>query len=251
MDNTNNTGGQVYAQQPQPQLPQMESQMTSPVPDGVNPPVAPESNGAQRKSKMPIVIAVVVAVIAIIGAIIAIIMIGNSAGGDGQKTAKANPAETVIGPDSKDYSIIDIERNTTLMRLVAAVESYQTDNGGTLPFGENVRLGEDFIQRYIDTTCVSAVDNGDEVRYSSCSEEFSDFSDKGPFSVVYNGSAEQLKYDGDLADVSGEIKEEKTFYAYSFAYCGGGGKVLKGDDKYSVAIFGKLTTGEVICQDNH
>lgn len=256
MDNSNNTSGQVFPQQPQ--LPQMEPptppQMTPPMQGQTDGFTAP--NGAPGKKALPVIIIAAIVAIVVVGAAIAIIIMANGKStGDKQKqpeVAKQEPVETEIGQDSEEYSYIDIERNNTLMRLVAAVESYQMDNNDGLPFGDGKKIGEDLVQLYIDTTCVSTVDNGDEVRYSSCSEEFSDFSDNGAFSVYYKGVADDKSFDNEgKVDVSDEIKEEKGFYAYSHVYCGGKGKLLESDNWNSVAILGKLSTGEIICQDNH
>ena len=252
MDNSNNTGSQAYSPQPQPQLPSMGPQM--PQVSGVaNPPIAPAPSGSLHKNRVPLIFAIVAAVVIMIAIVVAVILFARGeSGSETPKTAKIEPTETVIEGDSEDYSLADIDRNGNLMRLVAAAESYQLDHDGKLPFGDGVKIGEDFVKVYIEKECETTVDSGKEARFSYCPPEFSDFSDRGAFFIVYNGSADGLTFDSDgLVDVSSSVKDIKGFYAYSHVYCGGNGRLLKSEKENALAVLGKLTTGEIICQDNH
>ena len=250
MDNSNNTGNQAYS--PQPQLPSMGPQMPQ-VSGATNPPITPVPSGTLHENRVPLIFAIATAVIIMIAIVVAVILFARGqSGSETPKTAKIEPTETVIEEDSEDYSLADIDRNGNLMRLVAAAESYQLDHDGKLPFGDGVKIGEDFVKVYIEGECETTVDSGKEARFSYCPPEFLDSSDRGTFFIVYNGAADGLVFDSDgLVDVSSNVKDIKGFYAYSHVYCGGNGRLLKSEKENALAVLGKLTTGEIICQDNH
>ena len=108
MDNSNNTSGQVFPQQPQ--LPQMEPptppQMTPPMQGQTDGFTAP--NGAPGKKALPVIIIAAIVAIVVVGAAIAIIIMANGKStGDKQKqpeVAKQEPVETEISQDSEEYS---------------------------------------------------------------------------------------------------------------------------------------------------
>lgn len=146
------------------------------------------------------------------------------------------------------------QREDDLARVLTAVNDFQTNNNGKTPFNIGTdnsggRLGT-FVIRYLDGECRSTTDTGTEGVFSSCGQQFSDPQGE-PYSLVYNGSAKGKTYTADQSDVSDDIDDERTFYAYTYASCGDEGKVKKGTGERDVAIFLKEEGGAIACNDNH
>lgn len=241
-------------QQAQPQMRPMQTGAQ------LSPETMPARMGAQvqdstppQKRKNIVAIAVIaITVVLLVVAIVAIAMAANNKPTE-KPDEPPSPDKKVtnkIDDDPESYSPEDVGRNKALKRLVSATKSYQDANGGKTPFDGVTKMGERFVQRYIDASCVTSVDNGEEVRFTSCGQGLSEDAWDASF-IVNKGSTDGLSFDSDGgADISKSVEEEKGFYVYSNARCGGGGTLTGGDSNREVAIFAKLTTGEIICRDN-
>ena len=136
------------------------------------------------------------------------------------------------------------QREDDLARVITAVNSFQSNNSGKVPFSSTATAASlaTFVSRYIDETCEL---KNNAIECSDSSNEFRD--PQGDFySIVSVGEAAE----GDN-DVSSSIANEKTFYGYYNASCGDEGRVKRGTGARDVAVFMKLEGGAIACNDNH
>ena len=136
------------------------------------------------------------------------------------------------------------QREDDLARIITAVNNYQSNNQGKVPFKDGAGIDElgKFVSRYVDSTC--AVDGG-AIKCSDNSNEFRD-----PQGETYKIENKGKAPAGDGTDVSTNMVE-KTFYGYYNATCGDEGIVKAGTGDRDVAVFMKLEGGAIACNDNH
>ena len=134
------------------------------------------------------------------------------------------------------------QREDDLARVITAVNSFQSNNNGKVPFTDSATDATlaTFVSRYIDSTC--ALD-GTTIKCSENSNEFRD-----PQGDTYKIVNKKKAVDG--TDVSTGM-QEKTFYGYYNATCGDEGIVKSGTGDRDVAVFMKLEGGAIACNDNH
>ncbi len=134
------------------------------------------------------------------------------------------------------------QREDDLARIITAVNNYQSNNQGKVPFKNGTTQAQlaQFVSRYIDSTCEL---DGTDIKCSDNSNEFRD-----PQGDTYKIESMGLATDGE--DVSGSM-QEKTFYGYYNATCGDEGIVKSGTGDRDVAVFMKLEGGAIACNDNH
>ncbi|MCR4753439.1 MAG: type II secretion system GspH family protein [Candidatus Saccharibacteria bacterium] len=134
------------------------------------------------------------------------------------------------------------QREDDLARIVTAVNNYQSNNQGKVPFNSGTTAADlaKFVNRYVDSTC--ALD-GTAIKCDANSNEFRD-----PQGDTYKIESKGKAKNG--TDVSDSMKE-KTFYGYYNATCGDEGIVKAGTGDRDVAIFMKLEGGAIACNDNH
>ena len=142
------------------------------------------------------------------------------------------------------------QRADDLSRLLTAVNSYQSNNKGKLPFrkeGTDAKyIDKKFIPRYVDSEC----ETSDGKSYTKCGDQFTD-----PDGVIY-----KIDYMGDQT-AGGDIPAAKfsagdkgfdhEFIVYTNATCGDEAKWLKGTGNRQVAIFMIMEGGATSCNDNH
>ena len=136
------------------------------------------------------------------------------------------------------------QREDDLARIITAVNNYQSNNQGKVPFKDGAGIDElgKFVSRYVDSTC--AVDGG-AIKCSDNSNEFRD-----PQGETYKIENKGKAPAGDGTDVSTNMVD-KTFYGYYNATCGDEGIVKPGTGDRDVAVFMKLEGGAIACNDNH
>ena len=136
------------------------------------------------------------------------------------------------------------QREDDLARIITAVNNYQSNNQGKVPFRNGTTQAQlaQFVSRYIDSTCAL---NGTTIECSDNSNEFRD-----PQGETYKIENKGKAPAGDGTDVSTNMVE-KTFYGYYNATCGDEGIVRSGTGDRDVAVFMKLEGGAIACNDNH
>ena len=134
------------------------------------------------------------------------------------------------------------QREDDLARIITAVNNYQSNNQGKVPFKDSTTAADlaKFVSRYVDSTCVL---DGTAIKCDDNSNEFRD-PQGDTYKIVSKGKAT------DGTDVSGSM-QEKTFYGYYNATCGDEGIVKAGTGDRDVAVFMKLEGGAIACNDNH
>ena len=134
------------------------------------------------------------------------------------------------------------QREDDLARIITAVNNYQSNNQGKVPFKDGATAADlaKFVSRYVDSTCVL---DGTAIKCDDNSNEFRD-----PQGDTYKIESKGKATDG--TDVSGSM-QEKTFYGYYNATCGDEGIVKAGTGDRDVAVFMKLEGGAIACNDNH
>ena len=150
------------------------------------------------------------------------------------------------------------QREDDLARILTAVNNYQTNNNGKVPFGASVTNDKlaDFVTRYIDKECKTKADKNGGVTFSSCSNEFKDPQGEVYF-IVNKGKIDAKVENVDAgkdqqgnATTSGGMQEH-GFYGYANATCGDEAVAEKGTGERDVAVFMKLEGGAIACNDNH
>ena len=142
------------------------------------------------------------------------------------------------------------QREDDLARVLTAVNQYQANNNGKVPFGYSGNKLANFVSRYIDQQC-DATKWSNGTFSEGCSNEFKD-----PQGEIYKmedkGSAKDFTYtNGEYDTTTSDVKNEKTFYGYSYATCGDEGMIVKGTGDRDVAVFMILEGGAIACNDNH
>jgi len=142
------------------------------------------------------------------------------------------------------------QREDDLARIITAVNQYQANNNGKVPFGRDGGEIGNFVKRYVDSTCSYA-----SSAFTCSSNEFRDPQGNN-YNMVDMGLANKtgegaLTFGDGGADVSSAIAKEGTFYGYAYASCGDEGKIIKGTGNRDVAVFMKLEGGAIACNDNH
>ena len=134
------------------------------------------------------------------------------------------------------------QREDDLARIITAVNNYQSNNQGKVPFKDGAGTEDlaKFVSRYVDSTCSW---NGTAIECDDSSNEFRD-PQGDTYKIENKGKA------NDGTDVSGSM-QEKTFYGYYNATCGDEGIVKSGTGDRDVAVFMKLEGGAIACNDNH
>ena len=219
-------------------------------------------NGAENpektKSSLGIVLIIVLVLVAI-GAVVATGFIAYNAGKNDNSVCSGNKDDKSGKDDSGDSGdevLTDkaekrnIQREDDLARVITAAMSYQANNNGKVPFGHDGAYLKNFIIRYIDSDCKDA-DYANGTFSSSCGDMFKDPQGE-TYTMVDKGSIKDMTFDSnDQIDLSGSIKNEKTFYAYTYAACGDDGKAKKSFGERDIAVFMKLEGGKIVYNDNH
>ena len=145
------------------------------------------------------------------------------------------------------------QREDDLARVLTAVNQYQANNNGKVPFGRGGAEIQNFIVRYIDSQCKNGTWNPQNFTFtgdSACSNEFKD-----PQGNVYFmrdlGKVGTGQGAVTAGDISSSIEKEQGFYGVANASCGDEGKVVQGTGDRDVAVYMKLEGGAIACNDNH
>ena len=138
------------------------------------------------------------------------------------------------------------QRGDDLSRILTAVNSYQSNNNGKLPFrveGTDLTIDSNFVSRYIDDKCETT--DGEE--YTACVDQFTD-----PDGTIY-GFSYEANLDEDVTDVAVEGETmDHIFHVYTNATCGDTeGTVDAGSGERQVAIVYWMEGGAISCNDNH
>ena len=141
------------------------------------------------------------------------------------------------------------QREDDLARVLTAVNQYQANNNGKVPFDGTSGNVDNFVKRYLDKTCDPKTGgaNGDTTAHGyTCDAGSNEFRD--PQGDTYGMSDKGKATNG--TDISSGLKE-KNFYGYYNATCGDEGKTNSGTGDRDVAVFMKLEGGAIACNDNH
>ena len=137
------------------------------------------------------------------------------------------------------------QREDDIARVLTAVNSFQTNNSGKVPFTFTDSTGsvdKNFVKRYVDDQC----ETSDGVNYTKCGDQFTD-----PDGTIYILQAkEKLTANKDNLGLPTTVNH--VIYAYVNASCGdpeGTLKVSTGDRQ--VALVYVEEGGAIYCNDNH
>ncbi len=133
------------------------------------------------------------------------------------------------------------QRADDLARLLTAINNYQANNNGKLPFADG-GVQSKFVSRYIDRECSTE----DGLTYKGCGDEFKD-----PDGTIYGFTKPIELSQAKKNALSNVEKMDHKFHPYVYAVCGDENEVLLGTGKRDVAILMKLEGGAVACNDNH
>ncbi len=147
------------------------------------------------------------------------------------------------------------QRGDDLSRVLTAINSYQSNNNGKVPFGTGTGytagVDTNFVPRYIDDKCdtpaAKTVGTGTGAQsalgYSNCVDQFTD-----PDGTIY-----MIKHEAKAtaAGNSAGSTMDHIFHVYTNATCGDEGKYVLGSGDRQVAVFYFLEGGAVSCNDNH
>ena len=139
------------------------------------------------------------------------------------------------------------QREDDFARVLTAVNSFQTNNSGKVPFTATGPIGsgsvdKNFVKRYVDDQC----ETSDGVHYTNCGDQFTD--PDGTIYILY--PREKLTADKDNLNLSTTINH--VIRVYVNASCGdseGTLKVSTGDRQ--VALVYVEEGGAIYCTDNH
>ena len=137
------------------------------------------------------------------------------------------------------------QREDDFARVLTAVNSFQTNNSGKVPFTFTDSTGsvdQNFVKRYVDEKC----DTTDGVTYTNCGDQFTD-----PDGTIYTLQAKE-KLTANKDNLSLPTTVNHIIYAYVNASCGdseGTLKVSTGDRQ--VALVYVEEGGAIYCNDNH
>ena len=137
------------------------------------------------------------------------------------------------------------QREDDFARVLTAVNSFQTNNSGKVPFtftGSTGKVDQNFVKRYVDEKCNTT----DGVTYTNCSGQFTD-----PDGTIYMLQAKE-KLTADKSNLNLPTSVDHTFYAYVNASCGDLEGTLKvSTDDRKVALVYVEEGGAIYCTDNH
>ena len=137
------------------------------------------------------------------------------------------------------------QREDDIARVLTAVNSFQTNNSGKVPFtftGSTGSVDKNFVKRYVDDKC----ETSDGIGYTKCGDQFTD-----PDGTIYILQAKE-KLTADKSSLSLPTTVNHIIYAYVNASCGdseGTLKVSTGDRQ--VALVYVEEGGAIYCNDNH
>ncbi len=141
------------------------------------------------------------------------------------------------------------QREDDLARVITAVNQYQANNNGKVPFGRGTNGAADqtkmpdFVTRYLDSTCNTPADKNGGKTFTCTGNEFRDPQGNIYFIKDMGKITAQTSVPTDMA--------EQGFYGYSNASCGDEGIATVGTGERDVAVFMKLEGGAIACNDNH
>lgn len=136
------------------------------------------------------------------------------------------------------------QREDDISRFLTAGNSYQTNNGGKIPFkvanGTTVTVDSNFVHRYIDKNCTP---NTNASGYT-CDESSNEFRDP-------DGTTYDLQGTGVGAQTLNEEWGTHVIHAYVNATCGDEGTTLAGTGNRQYALMYVLEGNAITCNDNH
>ena len=255
--------------------PQPEMGPTAPITSDMspNPGATPQTEAPKKKFPIvPVVIASVIAIIAAFGITVGILVLVNkeevkipeTSSTEKTKEEKEEPVEEEQTPveeeddeekkeetpsgDSGGGSISALQRsqrNTQRMddlsRLITAINAFQSNNNGKLPFSDG-SVYIYFVSRYVDKSCSTK----DGLTYTGCGTDFKD-----PSGKIY-GFAKPITVSKKIKNAVADVKTmDYKFYPYTNAACGDENEVVLGAGARDVAVLMKIEGGAVVCNDNH
>ena len=136
------------------------------------------------------------------------------------------------------------QREDDFARVLTAVNSFQTNNSGKVPFtftGSTGSVDKNFVKRYVDDQC----ETSDGTNYTKCGDQFTD-----PDGAIYKlWVGEKLTANRDLGFLT---TVDHVIYAYVNASCGDSEGTLKvGTGDRQVALVYVEEGGAIYCNDNH
>ena len=136
----------------------------------------------------------------------------------------------------------NVQRMDDMARVLTAVNSYQSNNNGKLPFTDG-GVQDTFVRRYIDEECSTE----DGLVYSDCSVQFRD-----PKGKNY-GFAVPITVSDNMEDVLTDLNTmDYKFHVFINAACGSDDNTInKGVGSRQFALMMKLEGGTIACNDNH
>ena len=138
------------------------------------------------------------------------------------------------------------QREDDLARVLTAVNSFQTNNSGKVPFTFTDSTGgsvdKNFVKRYVDDQC----NTSDGSYYTNCGDQFTD-----PDGTIYMLQAKE-KLTANKDNLGLPTTVDHTIYAYVNANCGDIEGTLKVGTGYrQVALVYVEEGGAIYCTDNH
>ncbi|MBO4855263.1 hypothetical protein J5500_02560 [Candidatus Saccharibacteria bacterium] len=227
-------------------------------------PMAPISEPSKDSNKNLVVILVILIVAILIAAIVAVVVVINVnkevKGKEVSQTEETKTAEEKKEPEKETEeepeeektpdldklakSRRDTQREDDIARVLTAVNNYQANNNGKIPFTEG-GINPNFIKRYIDNDVVT----NDGMTVTKCGDEFKD-----PNGKCYNfAKPEQLKANKKDA-LKGVTTVNNKIYVFIQARCGDGdGELIYSTSARDVALMYKMEIDEksIACNDNY
>lgn len=185
--------------------------------------------------------------------------------GDGYSSWEDTGLEYIDEQDAEDAlqrSQKDTQRRSDMSRVVTALISYQTNNGGNLPEGPSYWRGVETIDcDSSDTTCIFV---RDYLNSGGAANTFLDPAGE-PYSIditenlVSNGSISSdhgnmfsyLEESSDGYTIGGTLPfDEYVVFVVPGGQCGNNGNVVRAKSERSVAVTYMLEMGEAYCIDS-
>lgn len=158
-----------------------------------------------------------------------------------EKESSEGSSGSGSGINSLQRAQRNVQREDDLARVLTAVNNFQTNNNGKLPFSDGA-VQSSFVSRYIDKKCSTS----DGLTYTGCGEDFTD-----PDGTIY-GFAKPIELTQAKKNALPNVdKLDHKFHPYTYAICGDENEVLLGVGKRDVAVLMILEGGAVFCNDNH
>ena len=137
------------------------------------------------------------------------------------------------------------QREDDFARVLTAVNSFQTNNSGKVPFtftDSTGKVDKHFVDRYVDDQC----ETSDGVNYTKCGDQFTD-----PDGTIYILQAKE-KLTANKDNLGLPTTVDHTISAYVNASCGDSEGTLKvGTGDRQVALVYVEEGGAIYCNDNH